>query len=83
MFGKIKYRANKQLHFARNVGKMLYGSLAKVNNMTSDSLYLYLKLYSVNNLKNWRFMKSKMLSIFKPGSGGSSQHYFKFPAGDI
>ena len=47
MFGKIKYRAEKQLHFARNVGKMLYGSLAKVNNMTSDSLCLYLNLYSV------------------------------------
>ena len=41
--------------------------MAFVANMTSDSLCVYLNLYSVTDSNNQRLVKSNMLSIFKPG----------------
>ena len=45
----------------------LYGILACVSNMTSDSLCVYLNPYSVTDSSNQRMVKYKMLSIYKPG----------------
>ena len=44
----------------------MYGSLANLVNVTSDSVFVYLRLFSVTDYNQWRLVRSKMCSIFKP-----------------
>ena len=44
----------------------MYGSLANLVNVTSDSVCVYLRLFSVTDYNQQRLIRSKMCSIFKP-----------------
>ena len=44
----------------------VYNSLSRTANITSNSVRIYLKLYSVTDANQCRLVKSKMANIFKP-----------------
>ena len=44
----------------------MYGSLSTLANVISDSVCVYLKLFSVTDANQRRLVRSKMSSIFKP-----------------
>ena len=44
----------------------VYDSLTQIANVTSDSVRVYLKLFSVTDTNQFRLVKSKMSNIFKP-----------------
>ena len=68
---KAKARANKA-HFKKALAYLnglftkAYGQLARTANFTSDSIHVFLKLYSVNDVNQCRMVRSKMANIFKP-----------------
>ena len=44
----------------------MYGYLASLVNVTSNSVRVYLRLFSVTDFNQWRLVRSKMSTIFKP-----------------
>ena len=44
----------------------MYGSLSTLTNVTSNGVCVYLKLFSVTDANQWRLVRSKMSTIFKP-----------------
>ena len=44
----------------------IYGSQSKLTNVKSDSIGVYLKLFSVTDTNQQRLVRSKMSNIFKP-----------------
>ena len=44
----------------------MYHALADFANCTSDSVRIFLLLYSVTDFNQWRLVKQKMATIFKP-----------------
>ena len=46
--------------------KKLYNDLRELANVTSKNFCVYLKLFSVTDANQWRLVRSKMSSIFKP-----------------
>ena len=49
----------------RGIISKLYSQLAKLTNMTIDSHYVYLKLFSMTDFNQGRLVRAKMRSIFK------------------
>ena len=44
----------------------MYGYLISLPNVTSNSVHVYLKLFSVTDINQQRSVRSKISSIFKP-----------------
>ena len=44
----------------------MYHALANFTKCTSDSVWIFLWLYSVTDFNQWRLVKQKMATIFKP-----------------
>ena len=44
----------------------MYGSLASLTNVTSNSVWVYLKLFAVSDANQRRLVRTKMSSIFRP-----------------
>ena len=44
----------------------MYSSLSTLSNVTSDNVCVDLKLFSVTDANQWRLVRSKISSIFKP-----------------
>ena len=42
----------------------MYDLLSVLANITSDSIRVYLKLFSVTDVNQWRLVRSKMSNIF-------------------
>ena len=68
---KAKLDANKEhalkaLAFSQGLFGKVYVQLARTANVTSDSIRVFLKLFSVTDANQRRLVKSKMASIFKP-----------------
>ena len=58
--------ANRALHTYDGLFRQMNGSLANLANIKSDSVFVYLRLFSVTDYNQWRLVRSKMCSIFKP-----------------
>ena len=58
--------ANGALHTYDGLFRKIYGSLENLVNVTSDSVCVYLRLFSVTDYNQQRLVRSKMCSIFKP-----------------
>ena len=58
--------AKHALHTYDGLFHSMYRFLANLANITSDSLGIYLRLYSVTDFNQWRLVKTKMTSIFNP-----------------
>ena len=63
---KNQEHAHKALNTYQGLFMKMYGSLSQLANGTSDSVCVYLKLFSVNDANQQRLVRSKMSSIFKP-----------------
>ena len=61
-----KDHAYKALNTYQGHFKKLYNDLRELANVTSDNFCVYLKLFSVTDANQWRLVRSKMSSIFKP-----------------
>ena len=46
--------------------RQMYAALASLANVTSDSVCVYLRLFSVTDFNQRRLVRSKMCTIFKP-----------------
>ena len=56
----------RALHTYEGLFCQMYGSLASLTNVTSDSVCVYLRLFSVTDYNQRRLVRTKMSSIFKP-----------------
>ena len=61
-----KQHAEKALAFSQGLFGKVYEQLSRTANVTSDSIRMFLKLFSVTDANQRRLVKSKMASIFKP-----------------
>ena len=61
-----KEHAEKALAFSQGLFGKVYEQLARTANVTSDSVRVFLKLFSVNDINQRRLVKLKMANIFKP-----------------
>ena len=79
-----KVHAHKALTYSNGLTRKLYSALAETANVTSDSVCMFLKLFSVNETNHCRLVKSKMVNILKPAvrrallrdNSGSTQGIF-------
>ena len=58
--------AKRALHTYDGLFCQMYGPLTNLANITSGSVCVYLRLFSVTDYNQWRLVRSKMCSIFKP-----------------
>ena len=58
--------AKKALHTYDGLFRSMYCSLANFTNVTSKSVCVYLRLFSVTDYNQQRLVRTKMSSIFKP-----------------
>ena len=58
--------AKQALHTYDGLFRSMYHSLANFANVTSNSVWIYLRLFSVTDYNQWRLVRSNMCSIFKP-----------------
>ena len=63
---KNKEHACRALNIYQGLFMKMYGLLLTLTNVTSDSVCVYLKLFSVTEANQQRLVTSKMSSIFKP-----------------
>ena len=63
---KNKLHARKALVYSKGLFNRAYHQLARTANVTNDSVGIFLKLFSVNDINQRRLVKSKMANIFKP-----------------
>ena len=63
---KNKEHTRKAVNTYQGLFKKIYGLLSTLANVTSDSVRVYLKLFSVKDANQRRLVRSKMSSIFKP-----------------
>ena len=63
---KNKDHAYKELNTYLGHFRKLYDNLRKLANFISDSVCLYLKLFSVTDANQQRLVRARMSSIFKP-----------------
>ena len=56
----------KALAFSLGLFNKVYEQLTRTANVTSDSIRIFLKLFSVTDKNQIRLVKSKMANIFKP-----------------
>ena len=63
---KNRKHAHRALFINQSLFQKMYGSLSTLANVTSDSVCVYLKLFSVTDANQQRLVRSKMSSIFKP-----------------
>ena len=64
-----KVWAYKAINYSNGLTKKQYASLSETANVTSDSIWVFLKLFTVNDSNQCRLVKSKMVNIFKPAVG--------------
>ena len=62
---KNKEHARKAVNTYQGLFMKIYGLLSTLANVTSDSVRVYLKLFSVKDANQRRLVRSKMSSIFK------------------
>ena len=62
---KNKEHTRKAVNTYQGLFKKIYGLLSTLANVTSDSVRVYLKLFSVKDANQWRLVRSNMSSIFK------------------
>ena len=81
---KNKEHACKALAYSQGLFMKVYDSLTQIANVTSDSIRVYLKLFSITDANQWRLDRFKMSKIFKPNvrqvlnwnTSGSTQGIF-------
>ena len=66
---KNKEYACGALVISQGLFMKMYDSLSVLANITSDSIHVYLKLFSVTDANQRRLVRSKMSNIFKPNIG--------------
>merc|ERR1711895_304198 len=64
--GLNRDHTKKALAFSLGLFNKVYEQLARTANVTSDSIRIFLKLFSVTDKNQIRLVKSKMAKIFKP-----------------
>ena len=63
---KNRKHACRALTTYQDLFQQMYGSLSTLANVTSDSVHVYLKLFSVTDANQQRLVRSKMSRILKP-----------------
>ena len=63
---KNRKHAHRSLTTYEGLFCQIYSSLADLANVTSDSVHIYLRLFSVTDYNQQRLVRSKMSTIFKP-----------------
>ena len=65
-FNKNNEQAQKVVNYSLGLFMKVYRQLSKLANVTSDSIHIYLKLFSITDANQRRLVRSKMSNIFKP-----------------
>ena len=63
---KNRKHAHRALTTYEGLFHQIYSSLADLTNVTSNSVCIYLRFFSVTDFNQWRLVRSKMCTIFKP-----------------
>ena len=67
-FTENKEHTRKAVNYSLGLFMKVYGLLSKLANVTSDSIHVYLKPFSVTDTNQRRLVRSKMFNIFKPAA---------------
>ena len=60
----------RALHTYDGLFHQMYDSLTNLANITSNSVHVYLKLFSVNDANQQRLVRNKMSTIFRSSFSG-------------
>ena len=63
---KNKEHAHRAMVYSKGLFMKVYNSLSSLANVTSNSIHVYLKLFSITDANQWRLVRSKMSKIFQP-----------------